>query len=100
MEYVGEHLLPGKIGHFFAILSFVASFVALIAYYKTATPKSPEEENSWRRMARAAFGVEVLAVFTVLFIIIYLVSIHLFEDNIAWEHSNKSLTAKYLLARL
>src|SRR5258708_32594461 len=98
MEYGGEHLLPGKRGHFFAILSFVASFVALIAYYQPATAKSPEEENRWRRMARAAFGVDSLAVFSVLFIIIYLISNPLFEYNIAWEHSNKSLTAKYLLA--
>src|SRR5258708_37861306 len=98
MEDVGEHLLPGKLGPFFAILSFVAYFVALIAYYKTATAKSPEEENSWRRMARAAFGVDVLAVFCGLFIIIYLLSNHLFYYNIALEHSNRSLTAKYLLA--
>ncbi len=33
MEYIGEHLLPGKIGHFFLLLSFVASLLAMIAYF-------------------------------------------------------------------
>ena len=98
MEYIGEHLLPGKIGHFFALLSFAASFVALIAYFKTANAKSSEEENSWRRMARFAFGIDVLAVFSVLFVIIYIISNHLFEYNMAWEHSSKALTKEYLLA--
>ena len=98
MEYVGEHLLPGKIGHFFALLSFAASFVALIAYYKTTTAKTSEEEKSWKQMARMAFGLDVLSVFSVLFTIIYLISNHLFEYNIAWEHSSKELTANYLLA--
>ncbi len=98
MEYVGEHLLPGKIGHFFALLSFAASFVALVAYYKATTAKTSEEESSWRRMARAAFGLDVLAVFSVLFTIIYIISHHYFEYNMAWEHSSKELTANYLLA--
>ena len=98
MQYVGEHLLPGKIGHFFAVLSFAASFVALIAYIKSTNAKTIEEENSWRRMGRIAFGIDVLAVFAVLFTVIYIVSSHLFEYNFAWEHSSKALRLNYLLA--
>ena len=98
MDYVGEHLLPGKIGHFFAILSFAASFVALIAYFKASNAGSPEEENSWRRMARMAFGIDILSVFAVLATIIYILSTHLFEYNFAWEHSSRALRLNYLLA--
>ncbi|MDB5211734.1 MAG: cytochrome c assembly protein, partial [Sediminibacterium sp.] len=32
MNYIGEHLLPGQIGHFFAVLSLMASLVATVAY--------------------------------------------------------------------
>ena len=28
MDYVGEHLMPGKLGQFFVILSFAGSLVA------------------------------------------------------------------------
>ena len=73
MEYVGEHLLPGKIGHFFAVLSFAASFVAMISYFKATHAKTPEDEASWRRMARTAYLVDVGAVVAVLLTIIYII---------------------------
>ncbi len=98
MEYLGEHLLPGKLGHFFAILSLAASFVAMIAYFKATNAKTPQEENSWRRMARTAFMIDVAAVFSVLFTIIYIIRARYFEYNFAWEHSSRALTPKYLLA--
>jgi len=98
MDYVGEHLLPGKIGHFFSVLSLAASLVAFIAYFKATNAKTPEEEKSWRKMARIAFGIDVLAVFSVLFTIIYVVTHRLFEYNFAWEHSSMALPMNYLLA--
>jgi cytochrome c-type biogenesis protein CcmF len=98
MEYVGEHLLPGKIGHFFAVLTLASSLVALISYFKATNAKTPDEAQSWRRMGRIAFGIDVMAVFAVLFTIIYIVSSHLFEYNFAWEHSSMALPMNYLLA--
>jgi cytochrome c-type biogenesis protein CcmF len=98
MQYIGEHLLPGKIGHFFAILSFAASFVAMIAYFKATNAISPEDQKSWRKLARFAFGIDVLAVYAVFATIIYIISSRLFEYNFAWEHSSRSLSPQYLLA--
>lgn len=52
MEYIGEHLLPGQLGHFFAILSFVAALLSFVSYF-LATQARPETEypivvDSWR----------------------------------------------------
>jgi len=33
-EFIGEHLLPGQIGYFLSILSFVASLVATFSFAK------------------------------------------------------------------
>ena len=52
MEYVGEHLMPGKLGQFFVVLSFAGSLVAAISYFKSANAKNPDESASWKRMAR------------------------------------------------
>jgi cytochrome c-type biogenesis protein CcmF len=98
MDYFGEHLLPGKIGHFFVTLSFAASFVATIAYYKAASSKNIEDENSWKRLARTAFAIDCFSVFSIFAIILYIISHHYFEYNYAWEHSSKSLPTQYLLA--
>src|SRR5579863_8452744 len=98
MDYLGEHLLPGKLGNFFVTLSFAASFVACLGFFKTATAKNLEEEASWKRFARWAFALDFISVFGVFFTIYYIISHHLFEYNFAWEHSNKSLDFKYLLS--
>ena len=98
MNYVGEHLLPGQIGHFFLIFSFAASFVATLAYYKATIAKDPDSEASWKRMARLAFRLNALAVLAIFSTIIYIISNHYFEYNYAWEHSSKSLPPQYLLA--
>ena len=98
MHYLGEHLLPGQLGHFFIVLSLVASLVASFAYFKTV--KSPIEEDaaSWKKLARTAFVVECISVFAIFGILFYIISNHLFEYHYAWKHSSRSLEVKYLLA--
>ncbi|HZK63743.1 MAG TPA: cytochrome c biogenesis protein CcsA, partial [Puia sp.] len=98
MDYVGEHLLPGKLGQFFVVLSFAASFVATISFFKSANAKSLDDQASWKKMGRLAFWVNTLSVFIVFATIYYIVRQHYFEYNFAWEHSGKKLDPKYMLA--
>lgn len=98
MDYIGEHLLPGQLGHFFIVLSLVASLVATFAYFKSAQSKVEIDTVYWKKLARIAFiteSISVLAVFSVLF---YIIHNHLFEYHYAWKHSSLSLEFKYLLA--
>jgi cytochrome c-type biogenesis protein CcmF len=69
MDYIGEHLLPGKIGHLLIILSFVASIVATISYFIAARTTSPVDETSWKRVGRVAFFLFCVCVVGVFFII-------------------------------
>ncbi len=98
MEFPGEHLRPGQIGHFFAVLSFAAAFVAMIAYFKATNAKTAEEAGSWRKMARTGFLLNVFGVVAVFLTIVYIISSHLFEYNFAWEHSSRSMPLQYLLS--
>jgi cytochrome c-type biogenesis protein CcmF len=98
MDYVGEHLMPGKLGQFFVVLSFAGSLVASIAYFKTANAKSLEESSSWKKMARVAFLLNTISVFIVFAIIFYIIKKHYFEYNFAWEHSSRNLDPKYMLS--
>ena len=98
MNYIGEHLLPGQLGHFFVLLSFVASLIACIAYFKSAAAKLAPEAESWRQMARVAFAIECFSVFAVFTTIYYIVATHKFEYFFAWNHSSTTLSPKYLLA--
>jgi cytochrome c-type biogenesis protein CcmF len=72
IEFIGEHLLPGKLGQFFIVLSFSSSLLAALSYYfHTIKDKA---DNSWQKIARIAFSINLVSVVGVgacLFYIIY-----------------------------
>ena len=97
-SYTGEHLFPGQAGHFLAVLSLVASFVATFAYFRSTNSRDLALQASWKRIARGAFFLEiisVLGIFTALYVII---SNHMFEYRYAWQHSNLALPMQYILS--
>lgn len=100
MKYIGEHLLPGQIGHFAAVLSLVVSLVATFAFFKSNKTVLPEEKKSWLKLARIAFLIETVSVITIIASIYYILGHHLFEYKYAWEHSDKTLQAKYIFSCL
>lgn len=110
MDFIGEHLLPGKLGHFFLLLSLVSSIGATVCYFLSvqkgrniATTSWQDlaissESNQWKKLARLFFITEVISVFAVFILLFIIISNHYFEYKYAWQHSSKSLEAKYLLS--
>ncbi|MCZ2297972.1 MAG: cytochrome c biogenesis protein CcsA [Chitinophagales bacterium] len=98
MKYIGEHLLPGQLGHFFIVLSLVASLVATITFFIANKQTNDLDKKSWLRMARFAFLLETISVIAIFFILYYIISNHLFEYKYAWQHSDKQLQPEYLLS--
>ncbi|MBM3442718.1 MAG: cytochrome c assembly protein [Bacteroidetes bacterium] len=98
MQYEGEHLWIGHLGHFCTILSLVASLVAVYAYARSTALGDQPSVAAWRRLGRVAFLIDavcVLAVFVILYAIIYN---HWFEYRYAHQHSKRSLDVQYLLS--
>ncbi len=63
MDYIGEHLLPGQLGHFFIVLSLVASLVATFAYLQIChSSRMKHDAAQWKKLARYAFITEVISV--------------------------------------
>jgi len=108
MDFIGEHLLPGKLGHFFLLLSFVSSIGASVCYFlsvqnsRRVSVASLQQLNSssvqWKKLARVFFITEVISVFAIFGLLFYIISHHYFEYKYAWQHSSKSLETKYLLS--
>lgn len=107
MDYFGEHLLPGKLGHFFILLSFISSIVAAVAYFLSVQHGRKEIEIAypgsspsmqWKKLGRLFFFVQVISVFAVFMILFHIISNHYFEYKYAWQHSSLSLETKYLLS--
>src|SRR5688500_5952200 len=100
MDYPGEHLLPGKIGHFFLLLSLVSSIGATICYFLSVQRSrslgaakwqdlGSTSDAQWKKLARIFFITEVISVFAVFGILFYIISNHYFEYKYAWQHSSR-----------
>ena len=100
MNYIGEHLLPGQLGHFFAVLALCASAVATISFYFGGKEKDMLQQKSWLNIARGAFLLETISVISVIGCIYYILSSHLFEYKYAWEHSDRTLQIQYVFSCL
>ncbi|RYZ57417.1 MAG: cytochrome c assembly protein, partial [Chitinophagaceae bacterium] len=98
MNYIGEHLLPGQLGHFFILLSLVSSIGATVAYFLHVQAKDNLQKAGWRKLARLFFFAEVISVFAIFGILYYIISNHYFEYKYVWQHSSRSLEPKYLLS--
>ena len=97
-QFIGEHLLPGQIGYFLSILSFVASLIATFSFAKAFYAKELVVEASWKKLARTAFVVEALTVIGSFIVLFYVIYNHLFEYKYAYTHSDKNLPFEYLLS--
>ena len=98
MDFIGEQLVPGKLGHFFVLLSLVASIAATVAYIFSTQKTEIADKNRWRQLARIFFIAETVSIVSIFAILFYIISNHLFEYKYAWQHSSKSLEMKYLLS--
>ena len=99
-QFIGEHLGPGKLGHFFVILAFVMSLFSMFSYWRAASTETtnPSDSRIWHLIGRNTFILHVFSVFTVFFTLYYIIQHHLFEYHYAWRHSDLSLSPKYLLS--
>jgi cytochrome c-type biogenesis protein CcmF len=96
IEFIGEHLLPGKLGQFFVILSFGSSLLAALSYYFHTIRDT--EDNSWLKIARVAFILNVVGVLGIGSCLYYIIYNHLFEYHYAWAHSSTTLPVYYIIS--
>ena len=106
IQFVGEHLLPGKLGQFFVILSFGSALLASISYYFATVNQNKSTlggefnllSHSWKRIGRIAFSLNFLAVIGIGSCLFYIIYNHLFEYHYAWAHSSKTLPVYYIIS--
>ena len=106
MNFIGEHLFPGQLGHFFLLLSLVSSIGATVSYFlsvqkgRIVAQKGlvNTTQTDWKKLARIFFITEAISILAIFCVLFYIISNHLFEYKYAWQHSSRSLETKYLLS--
>lgn len=94
IQFIGEHLLPGKIGHFFVILSFTAALFGSFSYYKASTLKS----ITWNTMGRYGFHIHGISLFGIIGMLFYVMVNKMYEYRYAFEHVSDDLPMQYILS--
>jgi cytochrome c-type biogenesis protein CcmF len=97
-KFIDEHLFPGQIGYFLTILALVASLVSTYSFAKAFFSKEISLQAQWEKLAKIAFIIESIAVFSCFVVLFYIISNHLFEYKYAYTHSDKNLPYQYLLS--
>jgi len=98
IQYIGEHLLPGKIGHFFAILSMAAALFATISYLFSSLSRLPYNQFTWKRMARIGFGIHGFSVLGIIVVLFMMIWNHYFEYHYVYSHSSSDLPVYYMIS--
>src|SRR4030067_670215 len=93
IEYIGEHLLPGQIGNFLIILSFVAAILSTVSFYL-----SSKGYAAWKAIARMSFRIHTLSVIGIIGTLFYILINHFFEYHYVWQHSNTEMPLRYILS--
>ncbi len=96
--FLNEHLIPGKIGQLFVIVSFVASLLASASYFFATNSALAASHENWKKLGRTSFYIHAISVFGIFSTLFYLIFNHYFEYHYVWQHSSNALPFKYLLS--
>src|SRR6188474_639007 len=95
IQYIGEHLLPGQIGHFLILAAFVSALLSIFSYRKSVlVPTDP----SWLRLSRTAWGIHSFSILAIIGTLFYLMINQMYEYKYAWDHVSDDLPMKYIFS--
>ncbi|MEO8591141.1 MAG: cytochrome c biogenesis protein CcsA [Flavobacteriales bacterium] len=92
INYIGEHLWAGTLGHVLTIVSLVASALATLAFFLGALRRNGE----WTALGRLAFRMHSVAVVGIVVTLFTMLFNHWFEYDYVWKHSNLQMPMRYI----
>ncbi len=99
MQYVGELLWPGHLGHLGIIGGFVSALLTAVAYFQAEQQRENRQVAlQWRNIGRGAFlahGISILAVLGMLF---FVMVEQRYEYQYVWAHVSEDLPFKYIFS--
>src|SRR4051812_10630622 len=98
INYVGEQLLWGQLGHFFVVLAFVTAIFSVIA--NVFRVRNPLDSSGWKITARSLYITHAVAVFGIFTTLLLMLISHRFEYQYVWQHSKRDMPMNYVLACL
>lgn len=98
MDYIGEHLLPGQLGHFLVVLSFVASLLSTYAYFSATRQRNTPAGGGWLKLGRLSFMLHGVSTFGIIGILFYILTGKMYEYQYAWANISDDLPVQYVFS--
>ena len=98
IQYIGEHLSPGIIGHALLTLAFVSSILSAVAYWMATEKRTDETYEAWRNIGRSAFVIHGIGIFAVIGTIFYLMINQYYEYQYVQAHVSEDLPFQYIFS--
>lgn len=95
INYIGELLWPGYLGHFFIVLGFVTALVTSYSFYLAFT-KEDHSVRVWFKIGKYSFITHSLAIIGAMVILFYLCLNQHYEYNFVFDQINPELTLQYI----
>lgn len=96
VQYIGEHIWPGVIGHICVILSFTSILFSVYTYYRSQ--KSTEQAKSWLNMGRFGFAIHSVSVLGLISMLFYVMINKMYEYSYVFEHVSEDLPMQYIFS--
>ena len=96
IQYIGEHVFPGRLGHFLLITAFVASLLSSFSYFFSTSRKDLVDSETWKKIGRISFLVMGFAALGAIGILFYLMINQHYEYEYVWSHVAEHLPLKYI----
>ncbi|MFN0215961.1 MAG: cytochrome c biogenesis protein CcsA [Saprospiraceae bacterium] len=98
MQYLGEHLLPGQIGHLCAVLSFVAALMASVSFFMATKHRESVQYHGWRKLGRYTYLFHGLATFGIIGMLFWILTGKMYEYHYAWANVSDDLPVQYVFS--
>lgn len=98
INYIGEHLLPGQVGHFCIVASFVASLLAAVAYFFATNRRTSYHYKNWLVIGRAGFLMHGAALATMVSVFFFILTKNYYEYHYVWANTSDDLPFEYIFS--
>ena len=98
MNYIGEHLWAGILGHTLILTAFVSSLLSLLAYSFGTNSKLEVAAKQWKNIGRIGFGLHSLAILSVIFLLFFIMIKRYYEYEYVWGHTSDELPFQFIFS--
>lgn len=98
IQYIGEHLWVGQVGHLLILIAFVAALLSALSYFLSVKAIDSRQKESWTLMGRYSYYTHGLSVIGLMSILFYAMYNHMYEYSYVFDHVSGDLPLKYIMS--